>query len=145
MIIPISNKKAVTLKRFYQCRVRGIFKLVGIIVTVHLKAPELVTVDHIRRHLAEQGIYMIETLRIVDKCNMVMSAGQKRIQKQRIYVAFKGPAVHLHAEFIPKYKRYRQGIIFIVDILEFIGYTHNLFQRLKFFIGKYKLYIGTWM
>ena len=57
-----------------------------------------------------------------------MTAGQQRIQEQRIYVLFKVSAVHLDTEFIAKDERNRQNIVSVVILGFSLRIQHDLFQ-----------------
>ena len=71
---------------------------------------------------------MIEPLSIIHHQDMMMTAREQCVQKERVDVLFKFTAVQLHTKLITEYNGDREGVILIVDVVKFLGNTDYLFK-----------------
>ena len=78
---------------------------------------------------------MGEALSGIIQTDMMVTAGQHRIQKQRIDICFETAAVQLDGKFITKDKSYRPGMVFFIVFSIQISGKHDLLQRNKTLIG----------
>ena len=85
---------------------------------------------------------MAEALSRVIQTDVVVTACQKRVEKQRINITLEVPAIHLDAEFIAQHQCYRQGIVFFVIGPVLLSAEDHLLQRYKIFIGDTQRHIG---
>ena len=108
---------------------------------MHHDPPYLVTGIDIAGHLTEQSIYMVKSLRCINQANMMVTAGQKRVQEQRIYVAFKTPGIKLHRKFITQHNSTGQSIILFIHGTHTISNSHDLRHRYKILIRDSQGYI----
>ena len=72
-----------------------------------------------------------------------MAARQNRIEKQRVNIGFKIPAVHLDAKFIAKHQRNGQRIMLIIIGLLPFSVDNNLLKTDKILIWDGKGNIGN--
>lgn len=85
---------------------------------------------------------MVEPLGVIDQADMVVPAGQQRIQEQGVYVLFKFPAVHLHAEFVTKDKGNRTGVVLHVLFMELFRHPYDLLQGDKMLIRDVQIHVA---
>ena len=134
LIILIFHKPAGAGEGSHHLGRGGVFEVPGIVGAQPLESPQLVTVHNIACDLPEKRVHMAEPLRGIKQADVIMSARQNRIQKQRVDVRLEIPTVHLDRELIAKYKCNRQSIVFIIIRLFPFSRQNNLFQRYKFLI-----------
>ena len=85
---------------------------------------------------------MAEALGGIEHGNVVVSAGQQRIEKQRINIALEIPAVHLDAELIAQHQRHGEGIMLLVILAVLLSAVDYLLERHKIIIGDRQGHIG---
>ena len=132
--IAIAYKPAGPGKGTDQLSITGVLKFPCVKHIQTLKSPDLITFGNIACNLPKKSIHVAETLSRIVQTDVIVSARQDSIQKQRVNIGFKVPAVHLHRELIPKHQSNCQSIVKVIIILFPFRIQNNLFQRDKVFI-----------